>query len=105
MAREQMWTTQPTLNRGALAAAGILIGAGALVSMAGAAVGLSAVIAGLRHHVKASEMAPSELAMHHWKRAKSAAQAGADAWRVHDPAQYVSAQRARGQAETRSPVG
>jgi hypothetical protein len=82
VAREQIWSTQPGSHRGALMAGAILMGAGALLSMAGAIVGLAAVVSGLRHHIRTSDMPPSELAMQHWRRAKSAAHAGADSWRT-----------------------
>jgi|tagenome__1003787_1003787.scaffolds.fasta_scaffold18815342_1 hypothetical protein len=75
------------IDRGMLKAGAALIGAGAFIAMAGAAVCSTAIATGLRRHVLDAGLPPSELALHHWRRAKSAAQAGADSWRVQVPAQ------------------
>jgi hypothetical protein len=72
---------QPVLNRSLLWAGAGLIGAGALLGLAGSAVCGAAAVIGLKRHVSSSGMAPSELALHHWQRAKTAASAGASTWR------------------------
>lgn len=77
------------VDRGFLKAGAALIGTGALTAMAGAAICGTAVATGLRRHVRDAGMPPSELALHHWRRAKSAARAGADTWRVQVPAQLT----------------
>jgi hypothetical protein len=80
---------QRLVNRDVVKAGAVLIAAGTVTTMAGAAVCLSAVAAGLRRHVQASELPPSELALHHWRRAKSAVRVGADTWRTQVPRQMT----------------
>lgn len=64
----------------------LLMAMGALLSMAGAAIGLTAAVSSLRQYVRGTGLPPSELAMHHWRRVKTAARAGADSWRGQAPA-------------------
>jgi hypothetical protein len=87
---------QTAFDRSLLWAGAVLIGAGALLGLAGSALCGAAAALRLQNHVRASGMPPSELAMHHWRRAKTAAQAGTDAWRGQVPAQ--------GQRQATSPV-
>jgi hypothetical protein len=87
---------QTAVDRSLLWAGAVLIGAGALLGLAGSALCGTAAALRLQNHVRASGMPPSELAMHHWRRAKTAAQAGTDAWRGQVPAQ--------GQRQATSPV-
>jgi hypothetical protein len=75
------------VDRSLLWAGAVLIGAGALLGLAGSALCGAAAALRLQRHVRTSGMPPSELAMHHWRRAKTAAQAGTDAWRGQVPAQ------------------
>jgi hypothetical protein len=72
---------KPVLNRSLLWSGAVLIGIGALLGLAGSAACGAAAVLGLQRHVKSSGMPPSELAMHHWRGAKTAAQSGANAWR------------------------
>jgi hypothetical protein len=78
---------QTAVDRSLLWAGAVLIGAGALLGLAGSALCGAAAALRLQRHVKASGMPPSELAMHHWRRAKTAAQASTDAWRGQVPVQ------------------
>jgi hypothetical protein len=78
---------EPVVKRGLLWAGAVLIGAGALLGLAGSALCGAAAVLGLQRHVRASGMPPSELALHHWRRVKTAAQAGANSWRGPVPAQ------------------
>jgi len=87
------------IDRGTLKAGAALIGVGAITAIAGAAVCSTAVAIGLRRHMRDAGLPPSELALHHWRRAKSAAQAGADTWRVQVPAQLTR------QSQPRTSVG
>jgi hypothetical protein len=59
---------------------GALIGAGALIALAGMAVGGSHVVSATRRWIKEMEVPPSELARIKWGQARSAAAAGAAAW-------------------------
>jgi hypothetical protein len=59
---------------------GALIGAGALIALAGMAVGGSHVVSATRRWIKEMEVPPSELARIKWVQARSAAAAGAAAW-------------------------
>jgi hypothetical protein len=90
MARYLISSDQPVMDQRLLGMGAILIGAGAVLGLAGSAFWGAAVVSALRRHVRASGMPPSELAMHHWRRAKTAAQAGAETWRGQVP---VPAQR------------
>jgi hypothetical protein len=76
---------QTAVDRSLLWAGAVLIGAGALLGLAGSALCGAAAALRLQHHVRASGMPPSELAMHHWRRVKSAAHVGADSWRGQPP--------------------
>jgi hypothetical protein len=78
---------QTAVDRSLLWAGAVLIGAGALLGLAGSALCGAAAALRLQQHVRASGMPPSELAMHHWRRAKTAALAGTDAWRGQVPVQ------------------
>jgi hypothetical protein len=59
---------------------GALIGAGALIALAGMAVGGSHVVSATRRWIREMEVPPSELARIKWGQARSAATAGAAAW-------------------------
>jgi hypothetical protein len=74
------------LNRGAVAAGLALMGLGLAAATAGAAMVALAGAAAVRgrwnqYQDLPSSLPPSELAVHHWKRAKSAGLAGWDTWR------------------------
>ena len=79
-------SNQPLLSRSLLWGGAILMGAAALLGLAGSGLFGAAAVTGLQRHVRSSGMPPSELAMHHWRRAKTAAKAGADTWRGQIPA-------------------
>jgi hypothetical protein len=96
MVRSLKFHDQTAVDRSLLWAGAVLIGAGALLGLAGSALCGAAAALRLQNHVRTSGMPPSELAMHHWRRAKTAAQAGTDAWRGQVPAQ--------GQRQATSPV-
>jgi hypothetical protein len=85
MAQYAMPSDQPLLSRSMLWAGTVLMGAAALLGLAGSGLFAAAGAIALQRHVRTSGMPPSELAMHHWRRAKTAAQIGADSWRGQVP--------------------
>ncbi len=64
----------------------VLIGAGGLLGLAGAALAGSALIAAVRRRVKQMDVPPGELARRKWSQAKVATAAGVGAWRNGQPA-------------------
>lgn len=68
-------------NGKALMSGAILMGVGGLIGLAGFTVFGLSVVAAARRYVATMETPPSELAKHHWNRARTAALAGAGAWR------------------------
>lgn len=59
----------------------IVFGAGTLLSMTGFAMAMRELAAALRKYTRAMPVPPSDLARYHARLAKSAAAAGATAWR------------------------
>ena len=99
MANDNMTDSQPTGNwpqvRSApLVVGGILIGIGAVVAMAGAAVAGAHLAAATRAWIKELETPPSQLARLKWEQAKSAAASGAATWRDHPNNKIGLARRA-----------
>jgi hypothetical protein len=84
----------PQLQSGPLIAGGVLIGIGAMVALAGAAIAGSHVVAATRTWIKELEIPPSQLARLKWEQAKSAAASGASTWRQHPNAQVRLVHRA-----------
>jgi hypothetical protein len=70
----------PQLRSGPLITGGVLAGAGAMLLLAGIAVGSSHVFAATRRWVGEWEVPPGELARQNWARARTAAAAGSAAW-------------------------
>ena len=70
----------PTFRSGLLITGGSLIAAGALIALAGVAVGGSHVVSATRRWVREMEVPPGELAKIKWTQARSAAAAGTAAW-------------------------
>jgi hypothetical protein len=73
----------PQVRSGPLAVGGIMVGIGALVAMAGAAVAGTHLVAATRAWIKDLETPPDQLARLRWEQAKAAAAAGASTWRGH----------------------
>lgn len=73
----------PQVRSGPLMAGGILIGIGAVVAMAGAAVAGTHVVAATRAWMRELETPPDQLARLRWEQAKSAVAAGTTTWREH----------------------
>jgi hypothetical protein len=58
----------------------VLVGAGALVGLAGLLVGGSAIVVATRRWMDQLDTPPTELARQKWAQARAATQAGASAW-------------------------
>jgi hypothetical protein len=84
----------PQVRSGPLLAGGILIGIGAVVAMAGAAVAGTHLVAATRAWIKELETPPGELARLKWEQAKTAAASGAATWREHPHAKIGLTRRA-----------
>jgi hypothetical protein len=80
----------PQLKSGPLITGAALFGAGALLALAGLAVGGSHLLSATRRWVREMEVPPSELAKLKWTRARAAAAAGASAWQNGLPARQAS---------------
>ena len=70
----------PELRTGLLVTSAALVGAGALIALAGLAVGGSHLVSATRRRIAEMEVPPRELARIKWAQAKSAAAAGTAAW-------------------------
>jgi hypothetical protein len=70
----------PQLRSGPLIAGGVLAGAGAMLLLAGLAVGSAHLFSATRAWVREMEVPPSERVRQQWARAKAAAAAGSSAW-------------------------
>jgi hypothetical protein len=70
----------PDVSAGPLIAGAVLIGAGAVLALAGLAISGSHVLSATRRWIQELEVPPSELARIKWEQARSAATAGATAW-------------------------
>jgi hypothetical protein len=84
----------PQVRSGPLLLGGILIGVGAVVAMAGAAVAGAHLAAATRAWIKELETPPGQLARLKWEQARAAAASGAASWRDHPNAKVGLARRA-----------
>ena len=75
--RNSSW---PELRTGPMITGAALVGAGALIALAGLAVGGSHLFAATRRWIQDMEVPPSEQARIKWAQAKNAAAAGTAAW-------------------------
>jgi hypothetical protein len=76
---------QPMISRPLMWAGAVLIGSAALLGLAGSGLFGAAAVIAVQRQARASGMPPSKLAAHHWQRARTAAQVGADTWRGQVP--------------------
>lgn len=83
----------PEVRTGPLMVAGVLVGVGALVALAGLAVAGTHVAMATRAWIKDLETPPDQLARLRWEQAKTAVSAGASSWRQHPNAQVHLARR------------
>jgi hypothetical protein len=86
-AASQTTADWPQLRSGPFVVGGILLGIGAVVAIAGAAVAGTHVVAATRAWIKELETPPDQLARLKWEQAKAAATAGAATWQGHPNAQ------------------
>ncbi len=70
----------PELRTGPLITGAALVGVGAMIALAGLAVGGSHLFSATRRWIQEMEVPPSEQARIKWAQAKTAAAAGAAAW-------------------------
>jgi hypothetical protein len=69
------------MNTRPLIVGGVLMGLAGLIGMAGLVVAGTAIAAAARDWANRQEVPPTEMARHHWHRAKAGVAAGATAWR------------------------
>jgi hypothetical protein len=75
--RNSSW---PELRTGPIITGAALVGAGALIAMAGLAVGGSHLFSATRRWIREMDVPPSEQARLRWAQARNAAAAGTAAW-------------------------
>jgi hypothetical protein len=80
----------PQLRSGPLITAAALYGAGALLALAGLAVGGSHLMSATRRWIREMEVPPGELAKLKWAQSRAAVSAGAAAWQNGLPAHQAS---------------
>jgi len=80
MTNDAMSGTGPQFSAAPLMTSAALVGVGAVLVMAGLAVGGSHLLLATRQWVKEMEVPPSELAKLKWAQAKAAAAAATSAW-------------------------
>ena len=76
----QQSSSWPELRTGPIITGAALVGAGALIALAGFAVGGSHLFSATRRWIREMEVPPSEQARIKWGQARSAAAAGTAAW-------------------------
>jgi hypothetical protein len=87
MASTQASNKGVRLNTGPLIFGAELIGVGAVLLMAGFAVGGMTMMSTARRWIGDQEMPVTEIVRHHWRKTAAAAAAGASAWQNHESAQ------------------
>lgn len=70
----------PQLNAAPLITSAVMVGAGALIVMAGVAIGSGHLMTATRRWVREMDVTPSDLARLKWAQARSAVAAGTSAW-------------------------
>ena len=88
---ESSSSSWPELRTGPIITGASLFGAGALIALAGLAVGGTHLFSATRRWIQEMEVPPSEQARIKWAQAKTAAAAGTAAWHNGTPA-HESAQ-------------
>jgi hypothetical protein len=83
-------SNMPEIQTGPLIIGGVLVGVGAMLVMAGIAVGSAHVLAATRRWINEMETPPSEIARQKWAQAKAAAAAGSAAWQNGIPARETT---------------
>jgi hypothetical protein len=83
---ESSSSSWPELRTGPIITGASLFGAGALIALAGLAVGGTHLFSATRRWIQEMEVPPSEQARIKWAQAKTAAAAGTAAWQNGTPA-------------------
>lgn len=81
--RSSSW---PEVRTGPIVTGAALFGAGALIALAGLAVGGTHLFSATRQWIREMEVPPTEQARIKWAQAKTAAAAGTAAWQNGPPA-------------------
>jgi hypothetical protein len=81
--RSSSW---PQVRTGPVITGTALFGAGALIALAGLAVGGTHLLSATRQWIRAMEVPPTEQARIKWAQARTAAAAGTAAWQNGTPA-------------------
>jgi hypothetical protein len=74
------------LNKQLVTAGSVLMGVGAALALAGAAMAGTALVTALRQRVRQMDVPPGELARQHWSAVRHATSAGMDVWLKEQPA-------------------
>jgi hypothetical protein len=75
-------------STGPLVVSAALVGAGAILAIAGFAIGGMTLIAATRRRVQEMEQPPAEVLRQSWEKTKAATAAGVSAWHDGAPAQH-----------------
>jgi hypothetical protein len=73
---------------GPLILSAVLVGAGAILAIAGFAIGGTTLLAATRRRVQEMEQPPAEVLRQHWEKTKAATAAGVSAWHDGAPARH-----------------
>jgi hypothetical protein len=75
-------------STGPLVLSAVLVGAGAILGIAGFAIGGATLIATTRRRVQEMDQAPADVVRQHWEKTKAATAAGVSAWHDGAPAHH-----------------
>ena len=81
MTSDQVEPYHVNVNKSLLITGAVLAAVGGAVAFAGMALGMSAAFSAARDFIQHMEVPPREMAARRWRQAKTAAGAGAQAWR------------------------
>jgi membrane protein implicated in regulation of membrane protease activity len=76
------------VSTGPLVVSAVLVGAGAVLAVAGFAIGGMTLIAATRRRVQEMEQPPAEVLRQSWEKTKAATAAGVSAWSDGAPARH-----------------
>jgi hypothetical protein len=75
-------------SSGPLVVSAVLVGAGAILALAGFAIGGMTLIGATRRRVREMEQPPAEVLRQSWEKTKAATAAGVSAWNDGAPARH-----------------
>lgn len=90
MTRDSSLRNQVSIDIRHLAWAGVLIGVGTVLWLAGVSLGSAAVARAAKDWIRQLDQPPRELAKMNWERFKSAKTAGTEAWRNSSTARLTA---------------